>query len=424
MRHLLLVAATAVAVPAQIPLVAPAGFATTEGNANNAFPWFWAQSAIRTQFIYDSSNFTQQGVNGPVTIVRLRFRPDAGTGPFAGGTYPSAVIQMSTCPLDYLAVSTSWGANHGPDLTTVISGPVTVQAGTRISPGPVPWHIDIPLTTPFVYDPSTGADLTVDIQLPPLPGGGLVPADHNQGTGVTRVYDTTGVNPVGSITTNYGAICEFSYLGAGFASAVPYGSGCPAANAVVVYELFAAGTFDLANSSLLFVPAGNGAYLVLPGSNAWFGGFSNNLNLGDDAVAAVSLPAPFPHASGSATSLTVSSNGFVFLGSSSNAAPSPSAGAFLSDLPRIAAAWADLDPSTGGAVYADNNAAAASSSSPGRRSPRPAARATAPACRSPCSRAACSKCATRASPSPRTRRWLVTRWAAPASIPAARTCRR
>jgi hypothetical protein len=56
--------------------------------------------------------------------------------------------------------------NLGPDRMTVWNGLVAVQPGSTAGAGVVlPWYIDIPLTTNFLYDPTLGNDLTVDVYL-------------------------------------------------------------------------------------------------------------------------------------------------------------------------------------------------------------------------------------------------------------------
>jgi hypothetical protein len=130
------------------------------------------------------------------------------------------------------------------------------------------------------------------------------------------------------------------------------------ANAVAVYELFPSATFDLSGASLLFLPTGNGGYTIVTGPNTWFGGFTNNLALSDDSTTNVTLPFPFPHLGGVATIVSPSSNGFPWLASSANAACcSGVVSTFLSDLPRIAPCWMDLNPGVGGGVFADLDAA-------------------------------------------------------------------
>ena len=208
---------------AQLSLVAPNGYAATEGNSNNIYPWGRGTSSMRTQYIYDSATFTAQGVTAPVTITRLRFRAEGTAGPITswpGATYPQVRIDMSNCPVDHHAASSTFANNHGSNVTTVLNGPVTMAAGTRTSPGP--WYIDIPLTTPFTYNPLMGEDLTLDIQLDGTGFfGGTAPFDAVSGAGAvpapplgTRVYDDVTNTPngtTGTVETDYAAVCEFTY---------------------------------------------------------------------------------------------------------------------------------------------------------------------------------------------------------------------
>ena len=151
-----------------------------------------------------------------------------------------------------------------------------------------------------------------------------------------------------------GRVLMYTSPAAGHASASPYGAGCPAPRSMAVYEVYNLATFDLSNSSLMFLPNGNGSYTIIPGTNTWFAGFTTNLGLTDDSTTNVTLPFTFPHAGGSATTVSPSSNGFLWLASSTNSACCSGAVAtFLSDLPRIAACWMDLNPGAGGGVYAD-----------------------------------------------------------------------
>jgi len=163
---LLGIAALATTALAQSTLVVPNGFAGTVGNSNNAYPWSRGTASMRIQQVYDDTNFTLQGVNYPVIIQGMKFRPYPGatTVSWAGGSWPNVRVDMATCPSDFTAVSTTFATNLGPDLTTVVNGPVTVTPGSALGTGVVvPWHVDVPLTTPFVYDPSTGSDLCIDI---------------------------------------------------------------------------------------------------------------------------------------------------------------------------------------------------------------------------------------------------------------------
>jgi hypothetical protein len=83
----LALATLAMPAAAQLTLVAPVGFDTTVGNSNNIFPWGRGTSAMRFQQVYDTSNFTQQGVAGPILIQGMRFRPFPGAATsWTGGT--------------------------------------------------------------------------------------------------------------------------------------------------------------------------------------------------------------------------------------------------------------------------------------------------------------------------------------------------
>jgi PKD repeat protein len=209
---------------AQFSVVTPAGYAAAEGNANNAFPWSRGAASTRIQFVVDSTHFTSQGVVSPILISQLRYRADAAaaTTTWAGGSWPNVRIDMATCPVDFLGVSATFASNVGPDLTTVHNGTVTVAGGVGNGTGiPGPWYITIPLSTPFVYDPTTGSDLTVDIY---QDGAGWTgtsrAADHVSSTGTpaplgSRIYNTSTTAltaTTGTVGLNYAAVTEFTYV--------------------------------------------------------------------------------------------------------------------------------------------------------------------------------------------------------------------
>jgi PKD repeat protein len=233
---LAIAAAAALALPsaAQLTLVAPNGYAAVEGNANNPYPWDRGSQSMRIQFVYDSAHFTGQGIVVPVRFTRLRYRPDAWQTSWSGGSWPNVRIDMATCPTDHLAASSTFAANLGPYVTTVHQGTVTVQPGSSSVAGPQPWHIDIALATPFVYDPAAG-DLVLDIQLDGSGWSGTAPlADHVSSTAApaplsTRVFSTAGATAAtGTVGPSYAPVCEFSFvpangLLAAFAATPPAG---------------------------------------------------------------------------------------------------------------------------------------------------------------------------------------------------------
>ncbi|HEX6810313.1 MAG TPA: PKD domain-containing protein [Planctomycetota bacterium] len=221
----LVAVAAASTARAQFTLVTPNGYANTVGNSSNVFPWASNVVSTRAQFLIDSSHFIAQGVTTPIMIQQLRYRaspqPAASPISWAGGTWPSVRIDMATSPLDWAVASTTFASNLGPDRTTVLQGPVTVMPGTTTGVGGVvPWYITLPLTTPFVYDPTSGNDLTIDIRLDGTGWSGESrAADFVQGApaagpaGGSRVYSTMGLGATtGILSPAYVAVTEFTWV--------------------------------------------------------------------------------------------------------------------------------------------------------------------------------------------------------------------
>ncbi len=76
-----------------------------------------------------------------------------------------------------------------------------------------------------------------------------------------------------------------------------------------------------------------------------------NLDLGDDETQTVSLPFTFTYYGRSYNSLSVCSNGFIGMGSTSNSPYSNSALPYSDNIVMVAPFWDDLDPSSNGGVY-------------------------------------------------------------------------
>jgi hypothetical protein len=369
MRFVSLLAAGALTVPAfaQLAAVAPNGFAPILGNSNNAYPWNQGTQSTRCQFVYDSTNFTLQGINAPVLINRLRYRPASTTGSWAGGSWPNVRIDLATCPVDYLAISSVYASNVGPDLTTVHQGQVVVQAGT--GSGPNNWHIDIQLATPFPYDPN-GGDLTVDIQLDGTGWTGTsTQADHVQLPGSppplgSRVFNTTGASPAtGNVGTNYVAVCEFGYALAGggpVATNTVLGQGC-VRRFTSFYESFTTpAAFDLTGLGVTMIPSAGG-YIVTPGAAFLPVGSVQSpptaLVLGDDAEVTVPFTTgSFLGLSGPWTGLNVISNGVVSQATGNSLVAAPSIGTLLGNPQTGFYTQADWDPSAGGNVWIEQSA--------------------------------------------------------------------
>lgn len=184
---LVLAATAALSLPlaAQSTITLPNGAATTEGNSNNVFPFGSTSTTIpglRVQHIYDSTNFTAQGVTTAVLINRIRLRANATTSTWVGGTYATGSIAMSTCPVDQSAVLINFANQQGPDYTVCYSGPISFLPGTGAGTTVIgPTVIDVSFTSPFYYDPNLG-DLCIDFDH--LLGANFTP---NSSTGTNRV---------------------------------------------------------------------------------------------------------------------------------------------------------------------------------------------------------------------------------------------
>lgn len=134
----------------------------------------------------------------------------------------------------------------------------------------------------------------------------------------------------------------------------PIGRGCPKPSSF--YQQFGqAEPNDLSNKSLQFVPNGLGGWIGTTTTNA-IAPFSNNLNLSTGACVPHTLPFPWPHPSGVATAIDICANGFVWLTSDPvNHFDFDADFTFLLQLgePLLAPVWSFLDPSTAGGVYFD-----------------------------------------------------------------------
>ncbi|GAB4150831.1 MAG: hypothetical protein Fur0037_19470 [Planctomycetota bacterium] len=364
MHKSLLSAATLLAATTSLfaqTLVTPPGFANAEGNTSSSYPWARGNFFIRIQYVYDSSSFTSQGITGAIPLEGFRWRANGSSFTYVGGTYSNVVIDLSSSVNDYLAMSTTFDANHGLDRANVLTGTVTVanSAGTI----PNNWYVDVTFAQPFVYDPTLGNDLLVDITIPAgsytsSGTGNPSSLDLVSGTAAlgTRLWSLSNPTTSGAPQTNLAAVIDWKIPG--FAQVSHWGVGC-VDHRTSIYEDFPVGPTDLGNptgvNSLLFTPNGSGGYVVSQGSNAWFAPVSADLALGDDQVSpAQTLPFSFPFPGGSTSAVGLCSNGYLWLdGTSTTADWSPTVAELLGQAARIAPHWCDLNPTAGGTIHFD-----------------------------------------------------------------------
>lgn len=202
----------------------PANAAGVEGSTSNNFPFGFTSPiwpGLRIQACYDSSNLTTQGVSGPITVTRIRWRTNQNNAP-AGGTFSNATIAMGTAAVDYSAVTTNFATNVN-SLTTVYSGPVNVDPVPSSTPGG--WYVSVLLTTPFTYDPTLGDDLIIDTDHDLMfTGGGSASHDiSGPGSMSSRVFASSNYPAANGTTQNHGIVVELCFED----SFTKFAAGCP-----------------------------------------------------------------------------------------------------------------------------------------------------------------------------------------------------
>jgi len=122
-----------------------------------------------------------------------------------------------------------------------------------------------------------------------------------------------------------------------------YGTGCPNISATA-YENFPANTIDLSNASIRLTPTGVG-YAVTPGTTSTFYTHTvPGLALGDDANGTLALPTAFAYPGGSTSTLTICSNGFIWMQANTSTDFSPTVPELFSNAARLCPMWCDGVP--------------------------------------------------------------------------------
>jgi PKD repeat protein len=214
MTHLPRIAAAvllASALSAQT-VVIPSAAAAADGNSSTSYPFDVANG--RFLYLYDSSHFTANGITFPILITQVSWRANAATATWTGAT-PNVQVDLSTSPLDYTAISTTWASNHGTDQATVWNGPLAIAGGSSTAGVPGPFYATVTFTAPFLYDPSAG-DLAFDTTVLGNTPANLPVLDAVTTAGVAnakRVYSVS--NPPAATATLWSGdlanVLEFTY---------------------------------------------------------------------------------------------------------------------------------------------------------------------------------------------------------------------
>lgn len=366
---------------AQTYCILPDNAALTQPSSS-ALAWRDSTSGFRSQLIYDTSHFASYGCTGPIVINRMRFRA-ANNNAAVGGSYPGdglttgVTIDIGTSATDYATPSTTYATNRGTMQNVMTLGTVTVAAGAGTTPNN--YVIDIAIPGGFIYDPTLGQDLLIEISGPDFIG--TIPT---MSTGVSlaasrcqRVANTTTTGLTGTLSAGFCPVVLFDILGpgglpdngSGFpllvgSAANNYGAGC-GPNPRSFAEVFptTAANLDL-TTGLMMVPDVPGAptsYTVLPGLGApmvpvtgvaLLNNAATPAVMADDAMSqACTLPWAFPYVGGTTTTIHANTNGYISLvpttvtgGDFSPTIPEmvTTSTSIHSGLPRLFPCWYDL----------------------------------------------------------------------------------
>lgn len=322
----------------------------------------WRGTAFRNQQVFDTTNLTDQGVNGVILITRLRFRAADGATDPGGTQYGTVNVQMSSCPANYSSISTTFLSNRGSNNQLCYSGGVTTLPANGGAPND--YFIDIVLANPFAYDPTLGQDLVVEIDA--TGPNGAVPTAAATSSRSRRISVGNTTAATGTATSACGVIL-LDFVGPGgwstwsSATTTSSGSGCYAV-ASSFYELFPdTSAFDLSNTTLTLTPNGSGGYDVgFGGPTTFFPHGLLHLGLTDDDVSVQNVPAGFGAGFGYPTgatspTLTICDNGYIGLNTLIPFADLPidETSLLISFTAMLAPFFVDVSPTPANNVYYD-----------------------------------------------------------------------
>jgi len=158
--------------------------------------------------------------------------------------------------------------------------------------------------------------------------------------GTLGAFDLATTNV--SFTPNVGGGYDVNPTPCVPANSTSYGAGCYK-NSATFYESIAPNTIDLSNSAIRMTPTATG-YAVSSGSTAFYTHTVAGLALGDDANGTLALPTPFTYPSGSTSTLTICSNGYIWLQPNTTADFSPTVAEIYSGAARLMPLWCDGVP--------------------------------------------------------------------------------
>jgi hypothetical protein len=216
----------------------------------------------------------------------------------------------------------------------------------------------------FVFDSSVplGSDALVGVS----EGNGV--ADPGAIDYSTRPFPSTTLTVYESFVGTFdltGEAVDLINVGSGYivvtpqncASTAPIGDGCGGdPNPASFYELFDGGALvnDLSNSAGVMGNWTGTTYVVTPSASPFVAPTQAPLSFGDDQTQQITLPWSMPTAAGTIMDVYVCSNGWLsFEPTTSTTLGESDNGLVNAGFTMLAGMWDDLNPSAGGAMYAE-----------------------------------------------------------------------
>ncbi len=162
MKHIaILILLLAVPAVGQFQQTVPAGHLTPVGGAGSSFP-FNNLNDHTWQWHYDSAQFT---ATFPIVITEVSVSGLNGA-PLPNFDFPSLEVVMASSPTDYTLLGNGVQGGHDPTFANNLNSDMTIVRPAAPWVGGAAtwqWHA-FGLTTPFVYDPTQGNDLVVQLR--------------------------------------------------------------------------------------------------------------------------------------------------------------------------------------------------------------------------------------------------------------------
>jgi hypothetical protein len=305
-------------------------------------------SQVDLNFYDNGTPATNPILTGLTTTVEFYTCPTTAVGNYTNTTTPGAIPAAWTLA-GTGTVTIQAPGTHSPAIFTPFSLPAgSYGVALHVLPVLDPTTNTLVASHPLYTNPAS------------TPGTATVYTDQYM-TLTARGYQGTAWTGTPALRVWNGQIYYQPGVNAGYTTA--FGAGCYNLPQSYYERLVGPGgglstTYDLSNTTLSMINQGNN-YLVYPGVAATIAQPTSaalttvGTTWDDDITAPQTLPFSFPYPGGSTTQIIVSTNGHVFLGSSTATFGPYNMAAFFSDVPRLACAWSDLDLTTTGSMHFD-----------------------------------------------------------------------